>query len=292
MVTAGRRCGIETADASALSLGVSATVLLPRAALVARVGQPGAEAGALAAELAFARWARAHGISAVSPAEDAAPEPVYTDGGYVAFWTLLTAVPGAHVDPDWLGATLRRLHALDVPAGLGDSWDPLARVRGRIDRYERMTGYSQAHATTLRRLSDRIERELEGLRRSRAVGLVHGDPSPGNVVVTAAGPVLIDFDLAGAAPVTWDLTVAVVQVRRFGQPADGITRLIRAYGRDPRDEAGFPLLIRLRELLDTSYAMEQSHSSAVARAELDRRMRAWRDPGDRTRWTPCRAPGS
>jgi len=121
-------------------------------------------------------------------------------------------VPGAHVDPDWLGATLRRLHALDVPAGLGDSWDPLARVRGRIDRYERMTGYSQAHATTLRRLSDRIERELEGLRRSRAVGLVDGDPSPGNVV--------------------------------------------------------------------------------VARAELDRRMRAWRDPGDRTRWTPCRAPGS
>lgn len=42
----------------------------------------------------------------------------------------------------------------------------------------------------------------------------------GNVVVTRAGPLLVDFDLAGTAPAMWDLTIPVVHHRRFGTPGD------------------------------------------------------------------------
>jgi Ser/Thr protein kinase RdoA (MazF antagonist) len=271
-IEAGQRCGLETADASILSLGSRATIAFPRSGVVARVIHPGADAGRLVAELTFARWVRAHGVPAVSPADRVRPQPIETSLGYVTFWMLLTPASGGHVDPAWLGSTLRRVHALDVPNELAGSWDPVGRVRERVELYERCTGSTDAHATTLRRLSDELGRELRSISRSVAVGLVHGDPSPGNVVVTEAGPVLIDFDLAGAGPRAWDLTAGFVRVRRFGRPEDEVARLIRGYGADPRESPHFPVLLRLRELLDASYAMEQSVFRATARVELERRM--------------------
>jgi Ser/Thr protein kinase RdoA (MazF antagonist) len=65
--------------------------------------------------------------------------------------------------------------------------------------------------------------------------IVHGDGHPGNVVVTAAGPILVDFDLAGAGPAMWDLTIPVVHHRRFGAPGHMLSAFFAAYGSDPGD---------------------------------------------------------
>jgi Ser/Thr protein kinase RdoA (MazF antagonist) len=79
--------------------------------------------------------------------------------------------------------------------------------------------------------------------------IVHGDAHPGNVVVTAQGPVLVDFDLAGVGLASWDLTVAIVHHRRFGMPSRTLSAALRAYGTDPRGHPGFDTLARLQELL-------------------------------------------
>ena len=57
-------------------------------------------------------------------------------------------------------------------------------------------------------------------------GIVHGDLTPGNVLVSASGPHLHDFENAGVGPVLWDLV----------RPARGASRFA---GRDIRDRDEF-----------------------------------------------------
>ena len=80
----------------------------------------------------------------------------------------------------------------------------VARARdGYLDAYEILV---QRHAAPLRRLLDRYDHLVREARArpARAV-LTHGEPHPGNTLLTAAGWVLIDWDTALAAPPEPDL---------------------------------------------------------------------------------------
>jgi Ser/Thr protein kinase RdoA (MazF antagonist) len=115
--------------------------------------------------------------------------------------------------------------------------------------------------------------------------ILHGDPHPGNVVITATGPVLVDFDLAGTGPAMWDLTNPVVQHRRFGLPARQLATFLRAYGSNPYRQPGFEALVRLQELLCVSYVLERLLTGAPAGPELEMRL-ATPATGRPGRWYP------
>jgi aminoglycoside phosphotransferase (APT) family kinase protein len=183
-----------------------------------------------------------------------------------------------------LGETLRRLHGLAVPPGLSSLWDPLGRVEQRLTAY---AARADARADYVACLSEAIalaRAELPRVESALGVGLVHGDPL--NVIVTAEGPLLIDFDLAGIGPAAWDLVSVAMRAHRFGGERSAFYDFAEAYGDDVLRYAPAAPLLSIRELLDCSFALSLVGSDPAAPGELDIRMRAWLSRDDRSRWHP------
>ena len=178
--------------------------------VVIRIGRPSAPAG-LAIELA-ARL-RDRGIPAPTPAS----EDVLVDGELAATCWIPLAESGERIDWVAIGAIVRRVHTL-TPADLPDGypvppptafpwWDfdaLMADIGGEIDDAAR-AGLEQAIARNA------AWRMLEG-----AHVVCHGDVHPGNVMMTADGPVLIDWDLMCTAPSGWDHAMLLTLAERWG----------------------------------------------------------------------------
>ena len=109
------------------------------------------------------------------------------------------------------------------------------------------------------------------------------------MIVAENGPVLLDFDLSGIGPAEWDLVSVAVRHRRFGLVERDLGAVFDAYGFDVRGWPHFEGCLRVRELLDCSFAMTLDGVDPRAREELDMRMRAWLDSADQSRWTPLSA---
>ncbi len=278
--------GVSAAHAEVLRIGHCAVVMLPRAGLVARIGRPGYPLERLAAELRFALYVHEAGVPALRPAIEVADRPIPTSQGPVTFWPLLRAV-AEQTDWVWLAGTLRRLHGLPLPAGVVSLWDPIARVETRLAAYGARPGARDEYISVLSAACTEAREVLGGLASWLGVRLIHGDPM--NVIVTEDGPVLLDFDLSGVGPAEWDLVSIAVRHRRFGLSGRDIGVVSNAYGFDVRGWPHFQDLIRVRELLDCSFAMTIDRADPGARKELDLRMRAWLHPADRTRWTSLSA---
>jgi aminoglycoside phosphotransferase (APT) family kinase protein len=232
----------------------------------------------------------AAGIAALSPADHVSDTAVETQDGAVAFWPLLRPIDRSF-DWAWLATSLKRLHGLPVPSQLLSLWDPVGRIEERLNRYRGDFAARNEYIPVLAAACARARQDLETLTSSTVgVGLVHGDPL--NVVVTSEGPVLLDFDLAGCGPADWDLASVAVSHRRFGRSAEGLRQFSDAYGIDVRSWQSFETLVRVRELLDCSFALSLVGRDPAAAGELDLRMRAWLEPDDRSRWTPLPSVGT
>ena len=110
-----------------------------------------------------------------------------------------TAPPAARrraLADDFAGPYRDQLEAACQPGG-GSGRGPYARPVARL---------IQEHAAPIRRLLARYDRLVTAARSqpSRTV-LTHGEPHPGNTMLTGGGWVLIDWDTALAAPPERDL---------------------------------------------------------------------------------------
>ena len=190
-----------------------------------------------------------------------------------------------------MGETLRRLHGLAVPAGLSSLWDPLGRIEQRLTAYAARADARTDYVACLSEAVALARAELPRVESALGVGLVHGDPL--NVIVTAEGPLLIDFDLAGIGPVAWDLVSVAMRAHRFGGETAAFDDFVDTYGADVHRHGSAAVLLRsIRELLDCSFALSLVGSDPAAPGELDIRMRAWLARGDRSRWHPLPSPAA
>jgi Ser/Thr protein kinase RdoA (MazF antagonist) len=235
----------------------------------------------------FARFVHKAGLPVLPPADAISDRPIETMSGPVTFWPLVEST-GDDVDWRWLGRTLKRMHELRPPAGMSSLWNPVGVVEARLESYGLSPSASPETMRILSGLCAWARRIVGSASLADPVGLIHGDPT--NVITSADGPVLIDFDLSGPGPPLWDLVSVAIRHRRFGLSLERLEECYDSYGFDPRGHFSFGDLLRLRELLDCSFALTASDGTdAGADRELGLRLRAFEHPEDRNRWTPVAA---
>jgi hypothetical protein len=201
---------------------------------------------------------------------------------------LVTAMERIHPegDRDWreVGATVRRVHDIDpadVP-GLpwcGDSphWQfatLLEEVGDAID------------ASALAGLMAAIARADGWADRARLTAVVcHGDVHPGNVLPTADGPVLLDWDLRCLGPVAWDHGPLMTWSARWGGAPGMYEEFAEGYGSSLRGDWMGECLAELRNVAATLMRVRAGRTDPEAAAEAERRLRFWRGDPDALQWT-------
>lgn len=290
--------GLLGADATHLEVvrvGAAVLVRLPDVAALVRV-EAADRVASCERQVAAARLLHRAGVPAarlVTTLDDQ-PRRVVTPGGatWVTAWEWIEAVPRATVDPGALGELARLLHERTAPRLRDDgadgvpALDPFVAIDDQLDAAAAIGRTSSPDLHLLRAaLADCAERWAAAPPDPLGTALVHGDLHAQNVLVSADGPVLVDLELAGSGPPTYDLAAQLVARERYGSPEDVYRRFATAYGFDLRDWEGAPIRTRTYALWTTAWAVAHRHVSADHDAEAERRVQWWRDPTDAPRWT-------
>lgn len=168
-----------------------------------------------------------------------------------------------------VGTTLAGLHALPVTAGSPPMllpWPMLGALPAHMDS-------ARHHAWPSRIIrAARDAADVMDMARLQwtATGWVHGDVSPANLVLTADGARLIDWESAGIGDQSWDLAGARVMVDALATGWAGVAwgRLASAY-RDAGGPAAEPTpTLRCVRLLVAAY--QYAVGAVVAGADPDK----------------------
>jgi aminoglycoside phosphotransferase (APT) family kinase protein len=178
------------------------------------------------------------------------------------------------LDPDEV-ASAHRLRRLDALAW----WDFPSLLDEVVDLLD------DAAVAALQRVVEASEGWRERFAATDHV-VCHGDVHPGNVVQSAGGPVLLDWDSIGMAPCGWDHAALVTWEHRW----DGAPGLYRAFAEGyGTDLSGDPLtveLARLRLLAATLLRVRAGRTDPAAAAEAHRRLQWWVGDPAAPRWRP------
>jgi Ser/Thr protein kinase RdoA (MazF antagonist) len=194
-----------------------------------------------------------------------------------------------HGPVEWraVGEMIARLHRLDrseVAAGYplpfcGDfPWWSFAsmvtEVGADLDRVSR-GGIDAAIARSLPLLSD---------QRGSSSLVCHGDVHPGNVIQSAEGPVLLDWDLLCRGPAAWDHAPLMTWTQRWGGEPGIYEAFAEGYGRSLRDDPLAEAIAELRLVAATLMRVRAARTSPSAADEAELRLRYWRGEADSPMW--------
>ncbi|MEY4338742.1 MAG: hypothetical protein RLZ14_592 [Actinomycetota bacterium] len=203
------------------------------------------------------------------------------------WWAMALERVVAEGSVDWreVGRLVRAVHSLDptqfmpLPWCLDFAhWDVeagLAAVADDIDDAA-MAGLRGA----LRRWS-----EWRTVLSAEPRVLSHGDVHPGNVVPTADGPVLLDWDLRCLAPAGWDHAALLTWPERWGGEATMYTNFAAGYGESLRGRAAAECLAELRLVVATVMRVLAGRTNPAAAAEARVRLGYWRGDANAPQWT-------
>jgi hypothetical protein len=118
------------------------------------------------------------------------------------------------------------------------------------------------------------------------VVVCHGDVHPGNVLMGADGPVLIDWDLLCLAAPGWDHGPMVSFADRWGGRPGEYDEFASGYGRSLADDPTTIALAELRLVAATLMRVAASIDDPRSRPEAERRLRYWRGDPDAPSWSP------
>jgi hypothetical protein len=252
--------------------------------MVLRVSTPsvGAEAS-----LALADLLRRHGLRVPVASRD---DVVVHDGMSVTCWHRIES-SGEPIAWRAVGATVRVVHGLDpgvlpasVPLPLPSAlpwWDfdaLLERTAPALDDTARLG----------------IEETIDRHRDWQSFGgqvVCHGDVHPGNVIMSADGPVLIDWDLLCWAPPGWDHGPMLTWADRWSGPSSGASSgaeyeaFAEGYGRSLAGDPAAVAFAELRLVAATLMRLAAGMANPAAMPEAQLRLRYWRGDPDAPAWT-------
>jgi hypothetical protein len=275
------------AATSAATWGLSQPVLLRRGMnalftaddVVIRVGNATAHPS-LAHELVD--LLASHGIPTVAPRHGLT---AVVDGFAVSGWRRIDAT-SAPIDWRVVGAAVRSVHELSidavppgypVPSPAGFPWWDFA---GLLD--EARESIDAAAVAGLEAAIERNSAWREDIEQD--VVVCHGDVHPGNVLVAADGPLLIDWDLLCVAPRAWDHAMLTSYADRWGGAPHVYPDFAAGYGRSLADDRVARSIAELRNVAATLMRIRAGHSDSAAAAEAERRLRYWRGDHDPPVW--------
>lgn len=253
-----------------------AALLVRRGGVVARV-RPDADLVVTEREVDLAARLHRDGVPVVESVDGGRLWRL--DGFVASCWRWVSATRRA--GPEDMGRLVRSLR-VNTEAGGADGlaeFDPLDHIIDVVGECgdDPDVAYVKARADALR---DRYESAAASDPLGRAV--VHGDLHAENVVVGAEGPLLLDLELGGWGPASYDTAPAVLAVRRYGAPVEHLHRFLGASGDDPRAWSGFEVLVQVYELWVTAWAVSVANRRPDWAAEAGRRVASLRDGIDRT----------
>ncbi len=276
-----RRLGADVGDVIVLRDAANVVARLGDS-LVARVAtttatvRGPAAAEAMRRSVVVARHLAAEGIEAPRPSAEVDPGPHAIEGGWVTFWAHVDHDATRPVDPALAAERLRALHEATarLPADGLPRLAPLAELGP-------MVATLRAGGTVERHALDALERALAEARAAiDALGLpeapIHGDASPGNLLVTPDGPMWSDFEDACVGPRAWDLACVVATGRAFHLPSRPLREaILDAYGAPPDDVLRPFLRARVVQSLvwEATIVAETGRGRDEARARRERWIR-------------------
>jgi Ser/Thr protein kinase RdoA (MazF antagonist) len=252
--------------------------------IVLRVGRPTAPPEQA---IWLAEWLTEQGIRVPRPA---GPMPVSVNG--LAVFAVERVIDHGPVDWRRVGEMVAALHRL-----------PIAAVRGRYPVPWCATFPWWQHATLLDELEDDAAglgdpAALIALRRciesshgwrdtadSATHVLCHGDVHPGNVVQSADGPVLLDWDLLCEGPPAWDHAALARWHHPWGGSPAVYREFVAGYGSSFEGQWLGEALADLRLVSATLLRLRAGRRAPAAAAEARLRLRWWRGDGEASTWT-------
>ena len=261
------KVGLDATDASVIYERSNMVFRLAREPVVVRLRYaPGSAEwmARLTASVQVTAWLSTLGFPAVRPLDIS--QPVTTRGYIVTFWHYVPEVGPPWSDIDALARLLRRLHEQPSPPIDLPATNPLGSLREDMGR---CTWLTESQRDWLVSRCDELERQYSETSWRLGCGLLHGDAYTDNLIHTSDGAVLADWDSVSYGPREQDLVPTRMRYR-FGQPASEWDQFCDAYGIDPSELHGLPVLQQMRELRALA-AYIRSHNPA-AQAEVARRI--------------------
>ena len=282
-----RPAGADAARAAAAAWDLPAPELLRHGMnslyrcgrIVLRVGAATASA---AVSHALARWLIDSGVDTVPPVDG-----LCTDVGELAV-TGWRFVPETRRAVDWtaVGRIVRRVHELDpscVPDGYPTPdpsdfpwWDFDAMLAATVDDID-----AEAHDA----IAATVARHAGWSADVRSGAVVcHGDVHPGNVLMSATGPLLIDWDLLCRAHPAWDHAMLATFAGRWGGDPTAYPRFVTGYGGELAERELVAAIGDLRNVAATLMRVQAGRTDDAAHAEAQQRLRYWRGDPDAPLW--------
>ncbi|MGM1058458.1 phosphotransferase family protein [Saccharothrix sp. Mg75] len=279
---AGVEAGVPTIGAELIRDGTNVLYRLPDG-IVARIGPAGSYRTA-AHSVRISRWLATTAVPAVRVA-DHGQQPVLVEDRPVTWWAQLPE--HRHATPTELGAALKEVHALAVPALPPlPAFDPFHELDQVIAASAAVTDRDRAWLTDL---IAALRHEYSELLSELLRCTIHGDAWQGNLAVPENhAPTLMDLDHFGLGPREWDLIPLAVDRTDFARitPAE-YEAFVDAYGGyDVTGHPGYRTLATITELRWIAFAIRKAKTSPKARGEAEYRLACLRGDIERPwRWT-------
>lgn len=177
-----------------------------------------------------------------------------------------------------IGAAVRKVHQLDpatippeypVPSPRVFEWwqldDVFAQAAPQLD---------SAAANGLSRVIDRSRDELASIDTDQVI--CHGDVHENNVINSALGPMLIDWDLLCWANPAWDHAALLAGIQRWGLDPGLYDAFAAGYGRSYLTDPVANMIAAVRNVVATLLLARAVAAGTGDRVELDNRLRYWR----------------
>jgi aminoglycoside phosphotransferase (APT) family kinase protein len=190
-------------DAVVLQNSNTLAVRLRPCDVLARIAPQGREVARFEVELAERLAEIDCPVAALEPR--VAPRPYERDGFVVTLWTYYESVTPGEVSPVDYAKALERLHAgmreLDVTTP--HFTDRVAEAQQLVARRDLTPALADADRELLGDTLRSLRRTIA--ERGAAEQLLHGEPHPGNLLITKDGPLFIDLETCCRGPVEFDL---------------------------------------------------------------------------------------